>query len=401
MATGAFAGLVEGFTRGYDTSRRWARENEEAEARKAEEAWRKEQQERQRRQYADDDAINAAIKGVKRNVPTYGSSIEDSEMYGPLAGDLQTTQRSTRDILAESARAVSGVGGLRGMQLGLQFQQGVDALDATQEQRRRQALADARQREQDTQAGIDRDARRAREAMADRQARVLEGMRNLRLMLASAGNDPSKLAEIAKGMKSVYEGVPDGRDVVLGNGTMAVATPNGRYVPGFEPVAITRENLESALDYAERYLDPNWATRAKVDTDGRRVDATIGLGVAQLGLSRDEHNARLAGRGGYGHAPPAPREPRPPRIIKGADGTQTALDANNKPLYNILDGGIEAPIGLTNSAWESIKRSATKAGVDVDIAPDRTGRLVVGYIGRDGNAYTTLQEAVAARPVRK
>lgn len=276
MAAGSIAaGLVDGYVRGLGLRRQMNREDEEAKAREEDRAWRKEQQERQRRQYADDDAINAAIKGVKRNVPTYGSSIEDSEMYGPLAGDLQTTQRSTRDILAESARAVSGVGGLRGAQLGLQFQQGVDALDATQEQRRRQTLADARQAEIDRQAGIDRDARRAREAMEDRRTRVLEGMRNARMLLANAGNDPARSGAVAQLMQGTYEGVPDGRQLVLNNGTMGVATPDGKWV--FQPVPINRQNLEASLDYAERYLDPNWAARTKVDTDNRRVDATIGL----------------------------------------------------------------------------------------------------------------------------
>lgn len=319
MAVGAFAGLVDGFTRGYGLSRQWAREDEDAKARADERAWRNEQRERERRDQADQDAIGAALKGVKRNVPTYGGSIEDSEMYGPLAGDLQTTQRSQRDILADQARAIAGIGGLRGAQLGLQFQQGVDALDATQEQRRRQALADVRQAEIDRQAGIDRDARRAREAVADRQTRVLEGLRNARMLLANAGNDPARLGAVAQLMQGTYEGVPDGRQLVLNNGAMGVATPDQKWVPGFEPVPINRQNLESALEYAERYLDPNWATRSKVDIEAQNKDFMQGYYRDKLGLDTRQFEAQV--RGGMFTRPPSAADVFTP-IGLSDDGTR-------------------------------------------------------------------------------
>lgn len=275
MAIGGVAGLVDGFTRGYGLSRQWAREDEERKAREEERAYLKEQRDRLRKQQADEDAVADALKGVQRTSGADGwgegydwarqnqAATRDDE--GNMMPGVATVQvpRSQRDILADQARAVAGIGGLRGAQLGLQFQQGVDALDEVQRVRAREAAADARQRRLDDEAGIDREARRRREAMQDRQARVLEGMRNSRLLLANAGNDPERLAAVARHMQGVYEGVPDGRQLVIKNGTLGVATPDGKWV--FQPVPINRENLESSLAYAERYLDPNWAERKKVE----------------------------------------------------------------------------------------------------------------------------------------
>ena len=397
MAAGSIAaGLVDGFARGYGLSRQFARDEEDRKDREDERAARKVARGRLARQQADEDAITEALKGVKRDVSSYGPSVEDSDMYGPLAGELRQVPRSQRDILADQARAVAGVGGLRGAQLGLQFQQGVDALDEVQRQRRREADADARQAGLDREAATDRDARRAREALADRQARVLEGIRQARLMMATPGNDPQRLAQAVSLMRNMYEGVPDGRQLVVQGNTMGVAGPDGKWV--YQPVPITRENVEAALDYAERYLDPNWAARSARDTESAYRDVLGRMAVRDQDRQDRQLDAQI--RGGYFNPRPTGAAGESTRTITGEDGTVTVLGRDGRPIHNILSGGVQVGLGMTNSAWQKAQRDAASAGVRAAVGQDAQGRDRIAFIGADNKPYDTAAEAARARAPR-
>lgn len=395
MAAGSIAaGLVDGFARGYGLSRQFARDEEDRKDREEERADRTAMRERLRRQQADEDAVTEALRGVKRDVSSYGPSPEDSDMYGPLAGDLRQVPRSQRDILADQARAVAGVGGLRGAQLGLQFQQGVNSLDELQRQRRREEAADARQVGLDREAATDRDSRRAREAIADRQARVLEGMRQARLMIATPGNDPQRLAQAVNLMRNIYEGVPDGRQLIVQNGTMGVAGTDGKWV--HSPVPITRGNVEAALDYAERYLDPNWAARQQRDTEREYREALVN--IAGRGADREDRQLDAQIRGGYFNQRPAGTGGESVRMITDPnDGTVTVVGRDGQPSHNLLSGGIQVGLGLTNSAWQKAQREAATAGVRAAIGKDAQGRDRIAFIGADGKPYDSVAEAAKAR----
>lgn len=393
MAAGSIAaGLVDGFARGYGLSRQFARDDEDRKDREEERAARKAARERAARQQADEDAVTEALKGVKRDVSSYGPSAEDSDMYGPQAGELRQVPRSQRDILADQARAVAGIGGLRGAQLGLQFQQGVDQLDEVRRQRQREAVGDARQAGLDREAATDRDARRAREAIADRQSRVLEGMRQARLMVATPGNDPQRLAQAVSLMRSIYEGVPDGRQLIVQDGTMGVAGTDGKWV--HSPVPITRENVEAALDYAERYLDPNWATRQQaVTNDAYRTNLAAN---ATRDQNRQDRQLDAQIRGGYFNQRPASAAGENVRLQTAEDGTIIAVGRDGKPLHNIIAGGMQVSPGITETMWQRAQREAATAGVRAVIG-QVGGRDRIAYQGRDGQFYDSAAEAAKAK----
>lgn len=93
--------------------------------------------------------------------------------------------------------------------------------------------------------------------------------------------------------------------------------------------------------------------------------------------------------------------PRPAKFLKGEDGTQTAIDEGGRPLYNVLNGGLEAPLGMDNSGWGRAQKDASKAGVRAALGKGPDGVPMVAYIGKDGQPYSTLEEAAAAKPAKK
>lgn len=395
MAAGSIAaGLVDGYVRGLGLRRQMDRDEEDRKDREEERTDRAATRARLRQQQADEDALNEALRGVKRGVSSYGPSPEDSDMYGPTAGELRQVPRSQRDILADQARAVAGVGGLRGAQLGLQFQQGVDQLDEVQRQRRRQDAADERQAGIDRENATDIAARRAREAIADRQMRVLEGMRNARILASTAGNDPQRLASVAQAMSAIYEGVPDGRKLVVNNGTMTLVGGDGK--PFYDPVPITAENIRGALDYAERYLDPNWAQRRKLEIEQQQADDNRAYRDLVGRVAKGELDAKIAG--GYFNQRAGGSSGESARTHKHEDGTVTVLGGRDgNPQYNILANGQRVRLGLTETMWQAAQRQAKQAGVEVDvIRVDNVDQI--GFKGRDGKWYTTAERAANARP---
>lgn len=398
MAAGSIAaGLVDGYVRGMGLRRQMDRDEEDRKDREEERADRTAMRERLRRQQAEDDALTAELRGVSRTTDGWGQGYDWARQNNaPLRddeGNLMpgTTQvpRSSRDILADSAQRASGTGTLRGLQLGLQFQQGVNSLDELQRQRRREDASDARQTRLDAEAATDLASRRAREAMADRQARAVEGLRVARGMLGFAGDDPKQLADVVKTMSALYENVPDGRKLAMTpDGKMGLVGPDQKWV--YSPVPVTRKNIEDALAYAERYIDPNWAAREQRDTERsyrgiladiaqRELDAKIGGGY---------FNQRPAGTGGESVRP----------IIDPNDGTVTILGRNGQPSHNILSGGVQVGLGLTNSAWQKAQREAATAGVRAAIGKDAQGRDRIAFIGADGKPYDSVAEAAKARP---
>jgi hypothetical protein len=441
MAAGSIAaGLVDGYVRGLGLRRRMNEEDEAKKDREAERAYRNEQRELLRRDRAADDEIDRRLSAVPTTTEKWGQDYEwaaknnypvtrDDE--GNVLPGVTSTPRAYRDVAADQAAAVRGLG-RRGVSTANQLQQFVNSEDDRRE------------------AGIDRERTRklgdlqfSNAEIANRQARVGEGLKLADYLLRNG-----RVQEAAQALQSSYELYPDGQKLVLGDGKMGVATAFNKMVEPMVP--ITPESVASAINYGMRLNNPTaWAQLEQVRQGDQRItnDSThqkgmLGYYTGRLGLERDEFNARKSGgmftrpptaadnftpiglsddgkrilgrQGGGVREVPVPdgytslfpkvtgdKGARPARFLKGEDGTHTAYGEDGRPLYNVLNGGLEAPVGMDNTTWGRMQKDASKAGVRAALGKGADGAPMVAFIGRDGRPYSTLEEAIAAKPVTK
>jgi hypothetical protein len=310
MATGALAGLVDGFTRGYGLSRQWAREEEDRKTREEdrkirdeERAYLKEQRDRLRREQAADDDIDRRLSSVPTTTEKWGQGYEwAAQNNAPMRDDegnvmpgTVSAPRSYRDVAADQAAAVRGIGGRRGLALASQLQQFVNSEDDR------------------VQAGIDRERNRklgdlqfSNAEIANRQALALEALKRARIAF-QAGD----LVGALKFASGGYKAIPDGMDLVIDDDGKTVGRgAAGRWVD--RPVPITKESVGAILDNALEVLDPStWGQRKKIEQDDRKItnDSTyqtgmLGIYGARNALDRDEFNAQKTG-GMFQRAPTA------------------------------------------------------------------------------------------------
>lgn len=287
-----------------------------------------------------------------------------------------------------------------------------------------------------------------RDDITDRAQRVGEVAKNA-AYLHSIGNHEGAMRLLQGG----YEMFPDGRKIVMENGTWGVANPSGKWEVAPQP--INAESTKAAVDMAMKFSNPSlWSAFRKDDREGqelgiknRHLDITAGhykdIGeyyrgknaidqqqlnaqiaagyfnkdhpFTPIGLSDD--GTRILGRQGSGlkEAPvPAGYSGLFPKVTgakdgkvapakweREQDGTFTAHAADGKPLFNIIEGGVEAPLGINNSRWMDIQKQAKGAGVRAHIGKNDEGVPTLAYEGRDGQYYSSLDEAKAAKPKKK
>ena len=81
------------------------------------------------------------------------------------------------------------------------------------------------------------------------------------------------------------------------------------------------------------------------------------------------------------------------------DGTFTAFDqATGHALYN-THNGMMLPLGMSGTEFETYKKAAQEAGVQV-VSLEAGDGIHLGFIGRDGKPYPTVKEAVDAKATK-
>jgi len=85
------------------------------------------------------------------------------------------------------------------------------------------------------------------------------------------------------------------------------------------------------------------------------------------------------------------------KVMKDEDGNTVAYNNDGVPIHNIVGGGLIVPLGVTSSDWNSMKKKATDSGIQISAGKDKEGAPVIAYKGKDGNYYSTLEEARKAK----
>ena len=133
---------------------------------------------------------------------------------------------------------------------------------------------------------------------------------------------------------------------------------------------------------------------SKADAIKEDIDARAAL-LVETGEEKDPAKARLR----------AAREitKTAPKITWKSDaaGNQIGLDASGQVVANIGESGRPLPVGVSDSSWAKMKKDASQAGITAELKITQDGIPIIGFLGRDGNYYSTLAEAKTAKPKAK
>lgn len=88
-------------------------------------------------------------------------------------------------------------------------------------------------------------------------------------------------------------------------------------------------------------------------------------------------------------------------IQKTDDGFVAFSKHTGAPVYNMSPSGAILPLGVSNSEFVKKNKEASDKGIAIATVQNAQGQVVLGYQGKDGNMYTTLNEAVKAKPVTR
>jgi hypothetical protein len=89
-------------------------------------------------------------------------------------------------------------------------------------------------------------------------------------------------------------------------------------------------------------------------------------------------------------------KPVPAKVMTDQEGNTVAYSAEGRPLYNIVGGGLEVPLGVTTSDYNRMVKESRTAKIPMEVG-SVDGKPVIAYKGKDGNYYSTLDEAKKAK----
>ena len=391
---GALGGIGRGVSAGVQDLERM----EAAKRQKELAEFAKLQQGRQKQEWEQEDAAASALAAVPTKQEGWSGSYSDAAARGmptrddngyPMPGVSQVN-RNFETVLNERADAVEKAGGFRNLQRAGQLR--AEALGI---QDRTLAAEDRGRRiKQEDLAAKDRDVKRRQDEYTRNALRAWGLAQNpgtsrgaLEMMVGSYNS------HVNDGMQAVYD--PEANTIGFAKG--------GKFV--YPPIPATHDVIKDLVGNSLRFSTPEMmGVFMKNDVASRAVDndvaATTGRNANQTvanQINRDEltakvnagfynPRARSAGGGDAGAV----------RLVEaGEDGTRTAYGRNGEPLFNILPGGLKAPLGVTGEVLKQEKAKAKALGLDARIG-DKNGTPILGYIGKDGRPYYTLEEARAA-----
>lgn len=372
--------------------------------------FRKEQQQRERERMAEEKRVAEQIKGIQAETPA-----EYDESMSVVTKPAQKLSRS--QMLARQAEIYSASPDRQSQMLGLQLSQ----------------------------------AARAEES-ADKLKAIQEGYAGT---VAAINKDPNKWVQenLAKFNSDEFGG-PGTKGFVAA----PMSTPQGTVLNIYGPqgqqasqIPVTKQDMLRVAKsmYFDQLagVDPKYAElamkleelgikRMAGETDAQYKNRVAGVYERNAALGEKEFTAKERGgmfsrpperfealglgdngrtifgtRGGkeatltvpegfegsFPKLQPKSTRPVPAKVMKDDEGNTVAYSAEGRPLHNIVGGGLEVPLGVTNSDWTSMKKKADSAGIQISAGKDKEGAPVIAYKGKDGNYYSTLEEARKAK----
>lgn len=86
------------------------------------------------------------------------------------------------------------------------------------------------------------------------------------------------------------------------------------------------------------------------------------------------------------------------KIMSDPEGNLIAFDLQTgSAVHNIISGGLEVPLGITESKYKLLETKASKLGVPLHLGKDKEGVATIAYRGKDGEYYSTPEDAVKAK----
>jgi hypothetical protein len=376
--------------------------------------FRKEQQQRERDKAAEEKRIAAQIKGIQAETPA-----EYDESMSTITKPAQKLSRA--QMLARQADIYSSSPDRATAAYGLQLSQ------AARGEKEAEAVERVNTKYDEAENMMNTDLAKFQQTYpALFNADKFGGPETKGMIMAPMSTDKGVVYNVINPQGRSVAQIPVNKQS-LGQALKAMRYSElERVNPKYAELAMKQEQIDLqreglGIRRLEGESDAEYKRRAAA-TSERELDTKIRSGYftkaperfSPLGIS-DDATRMLGVRGGGITEMPIPagysKGSFPKVAEKGSAGvdirkTDEGFIAFNKttgkPVYNLGSKGQPLPIGVSESDLLTREKQAASAGIPLEMRSDpESGKLIIGYKGRDGNYYDSLEEARKAKPAKK
>jgi hypothetical protein len=407
---GILGGIGQGISSGVQSLERM----DEAKNRKEEAQFRKELQQRERERLAEEKRVGEQIKGIQTEMPP--------EYDASMSAITQPAQKLSRaQMLARQAEIYSASPDRANQMLGLQLNQ------AARSEESADRLKSIQTGYADTVKAINADPNKwVQENLAKFNSDEYGGPGTKGFVAAPMSTPQGTVLNIYGPQGQQASQIPVTRQDMMRVAKSMYFDELASVNPDYAKLAMQQEQLglereglgikrmagESDAEYrrrmaaaSERELDtkiksgyfnkaPERFSPLGINDEGTRIFGVRGGGVAELPIP--------AGYSKGSFPKVAEKGPAGVDIRKTDEGFIAFNKTTGKPVYNLGSKGQPLPIGVSESDLLTREKQAASAGIPLEMRSDpESGKLIIGYKGRDGNYYDSLEEARKAKPAKK
>ena len=377
--------------------------------------FRKEQQQREREKFAEEKRVAEQIKGLQGET----TPAEYDESMSAITKPAQSLSRS--QMLAKQAAIYSASPDRQNQMLGLQLSQAARAEESADQLKAIQSSY------ADTVKAINADPNKwVQENLAKFNSDEYGGPGTKGFVAAPMSTPQGTVLNIYGPQGQQASQIPVTKQDMLRVAKSMYFDQLAGVDPKYAELAMQQEKI--GLQRMANETDAQYKARmAKVyeertGLDREELAAKIKGGLlsraperfSPLGVS-DDATRMLGVRGGSLAEMPIPSgyskgafpkiaekgtKPVPAKIMKDEEGNMVAYSAEGRPLHNIVAGGLEVPLGVTNTEYNRMVKESRAAKIPMEVG-QVDGKPVIGFLGRDGNYYSTLDEAKKAKAKAK